>query len=71
MKFFHCQNGRSYEAHERSCLFCEYCTDVFWDYTNGPYMLICEHPETDDRSKEQAFSAGKCEKFKQSGSVHG
>lgn len=32
----------SIEVPEKSCLFCEHCTDVFWDYTNGPYMLVCD-----------------------------
>lgn len=27
---------------ERSCFFCKYCTDIFWDYANGPYMVICQ-----------------------------
>ncbi len=25
----------------RSCLFCEHCTDVIFDYTHGPYMFTC------------------------------
>lgn len=24
------------------CVFCEHCTDVFWDYTNLIYMIHCE-----------------------------
>lgn len=24
------------------CLFCKHCTDVFFDYSNGPYLFICE-----------------------------
>lgn len=27
---------------EGSCLICSHCTDVLWDYTNGPYMAFCE-----------------------------
>lgn len=32
----------------KDCIFCDHC-DVFWDYTNGPYMLICgkQCPEVD------------------------
>lgn len=26
----------------RSCLFCKHCTDVFYDYTSGPYMFMCD-----------------------------
>jgi hypothetical protein len=28
-------------APDRSCLFCDRCTDVFWDFTHGPYMFVC------------------------------
>ena len=24
------------------CLFCQHCTDWFYDYTNGPYAFICD-----------------------------
>ena len=24
------------------CVFCKYCTDMFYDYTNGPYLFMCE-----------------------------
>lgn len=30
----------------RSCLLCDYCTDVYWDYTNGPYLAICCRKDT-------------------------
>lgn len=32
-------------APEKACLFCEHCTDVFWDYTGGPYLMFCEKHE--------------------------
>lgn len=25
-----------------NCVFCKHCTDIFWDYTHGPYMIFCE-----------------------------
>lgn len=28
------------DAPDNCCLFCKHCTDVFWDYTNGPYMFM-------------------------------
>lgn len=31
-----------YHCPDKCCLTCAHCTDVFWDYTNGPYMVICE-----------------------------
>ena len=41
-----------------SCMFCKHCTDVFWDYTNGPYMFMCDLDiDTNDGYE------GKCEKF--------
>ena len=29
------------KAHPHSCFFCDNCTDIFYDYTNGPYMFFC------------------------------
>ena len=29
------------QAHKRSCFFCKCCMDIFFDYTNGPYMFFC------------------------------
>ena len=26
---------------DKDCLFCKNCSDIFYDYTNGPYMVIC------------------------------
>lgn len=34
--------GVTVRAPEKCCLFCKHCTDIWWDYTNGPYMLSCE-----------------------------
>ena len=42
MKIYHCDNGNCYTGPQRSCLFCKHCTDLFWDYTHGPYMFYCE-----------------------------
>ena len=27
---------------DHDCVFCKHCTDIFWDYTNLIYMLVCE-----------------------------
>lgn len=27
---------------EKHCVFCTHCTDVYWDFTNGPYLCFCE-----------------------------
>lgn len=42
MRIFKCANGFSYQCPDNSCLFCDHCTDIFYDYTNGPYMIICD-----------------------------
>ncbi len=43
---------------ETDCVFCEHCTDVFWDYTNLVYMIHCnEEHDPWDRP---------CEHFKES-----
>ena len=41
-KEYRCDHYRCF-APEKHCLFCANCTGVFWDYTNGPYMFICEY----------------------------
>ena len=52
MKLYKCHDpigpGVTVRAPERCCLFCKHCSDVYWDYTNGPYMMICsaDHEET-------------------------
>ena len=45
-------------AHKHSCFFCKNCTDIFYDYTHGPYMFLCiEGQETTNGLK------GKCCSF--------
>lgn len=29
-------------VYDEDCLFCDHCTNFFWDYTNGPYMIFCD-----------------------------
>ena len=48
-------------AHQNSCFFCEYCTDIWWDYTNGPYMCLCTN-EIDVKS--EFFRTG-CPEFEE------
>lgn len=47
-------------APDKSCLFCKHCTDVYWDYTNGPYLLCC-----DKNLDIKAGSKGKCKDFEE------
>lgn len=41
-----------------SCLFCSHCTDVFWDFTHGPYMFIC-----DVGADTEEGAQGRCNRF--------
>ena len=49
-----------YKVPERSCGMCEHCTDVFWDFTHGPYMFYCEK-QTD--VYEAGGPYGNCDDF--------
>ena len=54
------------KAHPRSCFFCEHLTDIFWDYTNGPYVFFCEqrHMDSpDDPNPIEQGMRGECEDF--------
>lgn len=57
-KNFHCENGAIYSAPEKCGLFCKHCTDIVYDYTHGPYMLMCESHDTDEACWE-----GECDLF--------
>ena len=26
---------------DKHCVFCSHCSDVFYDYSNGPYLCLC------------------------------
>lgn len=39
---FECQDGHKYYAKEGQCLCCENCTDVYYDFTHGPFMIDCK-----------------------------
>jgi hypothetical protein len=57
MKKYKCEHYKVM-AHERSCFFCRKCTDIWWDYANGPYMFFC----TDGKDIETGL-IGECEGF--------
>ena len=48
----------SLKAHPRSCFFCDNCPDIFFDYTNGPYMFMCIK-----EADTEAGLLGKCNQF--------
>ena len=45
--------GYSVLAHPKSCFFCKRCTDIFYDYTNGPYMFFCDLFEDGEDTTER------------------
>lgn len=38
----HPDGGPTILLPENDCVFCSHCTDIFWDYTNGIYLKVCE-----------------------------
>lgn len=40
---FECENGKVYGIPKdtKCCLICKHCKDIWYDYTNGPYMWFC------------------------------
>ena len=40
-------SGAEFKLPEKHCVFCEKSTDIFWDYSNGPYMILCEEDNVD------------------------
>ena len=57
-------HGSDYQvrAHKRSCFFCQRCTDIFWDYTHGPYMFVCAIDEDGEMVWEKGLQ-GTCDGF--------
>ena len=54
------RNGHTYYAFKKSALFCEYCTDIFYD-SGGPYMFYCDK-HIEDFNAEECLS-GNCPDF--------
>ena len=53
---------------EGECLVCKHCTDIFYDSTNGPYMVFCEYTFTNEDGDEEVLSDKKiygepCDKY--------
>jgi hypothetical protein len=59
MKEYKCEYY-SVQVAENSCFFCQHCTDIFFDYTNGPYMFICD----EDADTMKGYD-GQCKLFKE------
>lgn len=50
--------GYTVKAHPKSCFFCQHLTDIWWDYTNGPYMFMCEKRQMTEDSDEDPIEIG-------------
>lgn len=44
---------------EKDCVFCDHCTDIFWDYTNLIYGIVC--------SEDHDINAEDCQYFREDG----
>ena len=36
------EDGSVWDMPAIHCVFCKHCTDVIYDYSNGPYMFMCD-----------------------------
>ena len=58
------EHGITYLMPVNHCVFCKHCTDIFYDYSNGPYMFMCDlglNPEiTEDICKCPKFENNSC-----------
>lgn len=43
------------------CVFCKHCADLFWDYSNLIYMIICEKGHNPWNRPCGFFEEGKSE----------
>ena len=49
---------------KKNCLICKHCTDIFWDYTHGPYMVYCEKAYSDGSDLPEETKLGtECNLF--------
>lgn len=45
--------------HDKDCVFCKHCAGIYWDYTHGPYMLLCEDDHDTAKRPCPYFEEGK------------
>lgn len=50
--------GYTVMAHPQSCFFCKHCAEILYDFTNGPYMFICDKEKDVDNGLK-----GRCGEF--------
>lgn len=53
------------DAPPTSCFFCSHLTDIWFDYTNGPYMFLCDigHTSPNDPVGLDNGMLGACPDF--------
>lgn len=59
------ETGDVYKFPTTHCVFCKHCKDLFWDYTNGPYMFMCDK----DCEVNMTEDSCTCECFEDDGYV--
>lgn len=63
MRLYECEStGKVYEFPDQHCVFCKHCTDLLYDYTNGPYMFMCD-------LENVYYEERTCEEFEDDGYV--
>lgn len=66
--FFDSITPLTIRAHPKACFFCDHCTDIYWDYSHGPYAFVCEkHSCLDDAWDEILTNglSGICPEFEE------
>lgn len=63
---YQCESG-VYLMPATHCVFCKNCTDIFYDYTNGPYMFLCELNKQEEL--EITETECRCEYFEDDGYI--
>lgn len=51
--------GPTWLCPPKACMFCDHCSDIYWDYTNGPYLCFCNL----DIDPNTGGYEGKCDSF--------
>lgn len=55
---------------DKACPFCTHLKDMIWDYTHGPFLLLCELQDlTTDRSYDGNIN-GDCPYYNEAGTIY-
>lgn len=65
-KLYKC-GPHNYMLPKTACVFCNHCTDVFWDY-HGIYALICDI-DAMDKCQKEGYGCSEFRKY--GGKKHG